>query len=268
MEEKSLLYHESVWGSEDSPNPFEIKVAMGNIGTYGSYLSGLPSYPNQSLQLNYSRLREFAQWAIENKVCLKCRYPWDVLYITCSCGKYEANKELMDSATKDAKEILDFDEAYIRDWANQIEIDLQGDSEYAQLNRKAREIMGKRIDRYNRENSVSKPESSVSKPESFLARIIQKKTWKDWARSLFKWFRPSYWAWRFTTAKEGTVKSIPLYATTDEIIKQMSFGTMTTSGNCCIRTKSGSVLVVPAGMVDEYRKKYKDAVLVAPKITS
>jgi len=255
----NLLLHENVWGSDETPNPFEVLVTGGREYSYGSYLSGLPEYKDEHLQIYYSRLKEFAQWAIENKVCPKCRFPWDS-YGRCSCGKYETNKKFIDDAERDALVILEWDHVKMAAWGKQIEIDLQGDSEYAQLSRKGREVMHKRIDRYNRENAKS---------ESILVRIVRKKTWADWFRNISKWFRPSYLIWRFTTPKAERVKSIPLYMATEEIIKDMSFGNKKISeGNCCIRTKGGAVVVIPAGMVNELHDNYKGGEIVAPIIKS
>jgi dipeptidyl aminopeptidase/acylaminoacyl peptidase len=44
---------------------------MGNIGAYGSYGSALPFYKTEKLEKEYAYLKEYAKWAIDNKVTQK-----------------------------------------------------------------------------------------------------------------------------------------------------------------------------------------------------
>lgn len=254
MNKNDHILCEQVWGNDDF-NPFEIKVEIGQEGIYGSYLSGLPEYGNPELQEYYSQVKEYSQWAIENKVCLKCRFPWVGIYKSCDCGKYEANKAYVDAAEISAMKILDYDRQQVLSWAKKMEEDLQGDSEYARLNRKAREIMQKRIARYRVENQ----------PQSFMTKILQKRTWRNlWVRAS-RWLSPSYWKWILTTPKAERVKSIPLQTATAEDVKELSFGNQKVqSGNVLVRTKSGIVVVVPAAQINDWKHHYKDATIVEP----
>ena len=48
----------------------------------------------------------------------------------------------------------------------------------------------------------------------------------------------------------------------------MSFGNKTVEGNCCVRTKTGAVIVIPAGMInntpDELKKTLKGGEIIGP----
>lgn len=235
---------EEVWGTDDF-NPFEIRVEAGQHVAWGSYISGLPEYNNPELEGSYYYIKEFSKWAIENRVCNKCRFPWIEYYRACNCGKYDENHIRIAEAEKHATKILDYDKQQVLAWAKQIEIDLEGDSEYARLNRKAREVMGRCIARCN------------NTPPTFFERTKIK------CKSV--WRKVSNWFWRFTTPKAQRVKSIPIYAASTKEIKDLSFGNpKVSSGNVCVRTKGGSVVVVPAGMVDKLRGEYKGGEIIAP----
>lgn len=240
-------------------NPFELRVSAGHIGAYGSYSSGLPVYNVSELEQQYSYLKEFAKWAVENKVCTFCRFPWtrgnynNLKYIRCECGKYKTNKRDINLAQEAAESILEYDRIKTLELAARMEEELKGDSEYAQLNRKSRSIMKRRIERYYKEMGPSK-------------KTI-KKTLSNLFYSSTKWLRPSYWKWRFFTPESEKSNTIPLCVATEEVAKEMSFGNRKVqSGNVCIRTKSGAVVVAPTGMVESLRGKYKGAVVVAPAI--
>ena len=234
-------------------NPFEVRVSVGNIGSYGSYNSGLPMYNVPELEQQYSYLREYARWAIENTVCYKCRFPWGSTYHTCECGKYEEFKRDIDLAEEAGLAILAYDELHTIQLAKKMEEDMKGDSEYAQLSRKARTVMRRRIERYSKDMLDSVP--------------VRKSVIRSKFYSFAKWFRPSFLKWKFFTPEHEKSKSIPLYAATDEIVENMKYGNKRVpNGNCCIRTKGGSVVVVPSGMVDALKGQYKGAQLVAPRI--
>lgn len=248
---------EEVWGSDDSTpsNPFEIRITAGEIGSYGSYNSGLPVYDAEELQQNYSCVREFAKMAIEKRFCSSCRFPWIDRYrkYDCTCGQFEQNKEAIHYADVAATAILAYDRNQVLEWAKQIEKDLEGDSEYARLNRKARDILEGRTSYYQAQKA----------PLTFVEKV--KKTLKKWFVQVTIWLRPSYWKWYFETPKVGKVKSIPLFAVTEEDIKSMSFGNEKVSnGNCCVKTKGGCVVVVPASMVNKLKDQYKGGEIVAP----
>jgi len=87
-------------------NPFEVRVSAGDIGCYGSYNSGLPIYNVPKLEESYSYIKEYAKWAIENKVCHSCRFPWSHMRRTCECGKSQENKLNIDLAEEAGLKIL------------------------------------------------------------------------------------------------------------------------------------------------------------------
>jgi hypothetical protein len=246
---------EQVWGSDDF-NPFQIDVTCGSSFAYGSYLSGLPEYNFvEELQPHYSNLKEFSKMAIERRFCNRCRFPWVEHFskCDCSCGQFQENSDSIKSAELAAMAILDYDRKCVQNWADQMEKDLEGDSEYAQLNRKARAIMGKKIEDYK---------ALTKKPTLFKRFII---TVKDIFTRVIRWFSPTYRKWYFTTQKEERAKSIPLNMATTQEISNMSTSKMY-GGQCYVRTKTGSVVVIPANMLSEQKHNYEDATLVAPII--
>ena len=232
-------------------NPLEQKISMGNIGAYGSYWNALPVYNTEELKPYYFELKEYAKWAIENKVCVICRFPWSRMQgDSCECGHYKTNKERIDKAICYAMKILAYDQMKMVELAKRWEADLADEnSEYAQLNRKAHEIMGRVIARKNREYL----------PPLYI-RIFYKRTWKYWLRRFFSFFTPSYW--KYT---RGGSKSIPLANATIDTLKEMSYDGKST-GNCFVRTQGGCVVVVPVGFLDANRDKYKGASVVVPAI--
>lgn len=234
------------WEDSDNPShPFEQPVTLGYQECYGSYLSGLPEINDVRLTQSYSYLNEFAKWAIENKVCIKCRFPW-ADYKECKCGKYIGNKDRIDGAEKAALTILDFDREHILGLARQMEMDLQGDSEYARLNAKAREIFSARINRCEKDQKS----------------IFNKKTWKNYLKIISNWFRPSYWIWKFQIIKGKKVKVIPISIATEEILKDYS----TSSGICYVKTKGGCVVAMPKSSIDTLKDGYKGATISKPLI--
>ena len=236
-----------------SKNPFEIDITAGEMGCYGDYNSGLPIYDVDELKPYYSCVRGFAKMAIENRFCNYCRFPWVGRYSKdgCTCHQFEKNKESVRYACSAGMEILDYHREYISKWANEIEKELEGDSEYACLNRKAREVMGNRLARYNAENYPINS-GKLSSVKNRFSNIISK---------VKRWFNPLYWAWYFKTPKSKKVKSIPLFVATPEEIKSKSSG-----GNCYLRTKGGSVVVVPSGILDKIKKQYPGSEIVEPLI--
>jgi len=248
-------------------NPFEIDIGEhcedhNSADSFASYdIDKLfPIYDADELKQSYSCVREFAKIAIENRFCNYCRFKFIGNYSknSCTCEQYEKNKDLINCARIAADKILDYHKAYILKWASQIEKELEGDSEYARLNRKAREVMGNRLARYNAENySINVTKTNIR----FKKLNLVKNSLKKWISRVKKWFITSYWIWYFKTPKTKKVKSIPLFVATPEEIKSKSCG-----GNCYLRTKGGSVVVVPCGILDKIKKQYPGSEIVEPLI--
>jgi hypothetical protein len=113
-------------------------ISLGYTKCYSAINSGLPVHENLELDGSYKYLRRFSKWAMNNRVCYKCRFPWVYGDFDCECGKCDSYKSRIKFAIDEAVKVLDFDKLKIQQCAVQIEKDMKGGSEYAILSNKAK----------------------------------------------------------------------------------------------------------------------------------
>jgi len=244
--------------SRNIKNPFEQPISMGNIGAYGSYGSALPFYRTEKLEKEYEYLKEYAKWAIDNKACTKCRFPWSrPNYFDCECGLYENNKDKIEQAVAYVETIFAYDRKALLELSMKLEADINDNrSEYAKMNHKAAAILQRKMDRLNKEKLESQ--------QTLVDKVAKINSWKNWTRSILNIFSPAYWKYKLNKFKVGENKSIPLKNATDNTLKEMTFGGK--SQNCSVKTKSGCVVVVPVSFLEKNRDKYEGSTIVSPKI--